>query len=111
MDERSALSTKRSKTSLARTSPQPSERAVVCPSLTTGETKLSVEVLILLSLLAGLCQGILSEDKLRLSIYAAKPIALSQGVTEADFYKYAEKFFRLADRIRRRNPIAQLFSS
>lgn len=108
MDEPSALSLTVSKTSLVREkSPQPSDRAVVCPSSTPDESPLSVEVQVLLCLLIGLVQENPSGDILQLSIYRAMDLARRRGISDTDFNRYAERYYKAADLIRQQNPFVQ----
>lgn len=107
MDDQFALSTTGSKTCQEPAVIQPSEQDVACRSSTQNESLSSVQLKVLVCLLAGLVKETPCSTTLELSIYSARALARKQGISDVDFDRYASQYYDMAEHIRQNHPMVR----
>jgi len=88
---------------------QRSGQAVACHSSIPDASESSLPSKVLICLLAGFCKEILSRDKLMLAVDAGRSIAKQQGISDEDYSEYTARFMKVAEKVRRTNPLSGLF--
>jgi len=108
-----AESTTRSLSNHSGTSVQRLDRDVPAPFSTLideqSSEKMRTNMVILLSLLQGLTENVMSGDLIALSCYRAADICADLGVSQADFDEAINKFLSAAESNRSRNPMHSMF--
>lgn len=109
MEDFFAGNTNQSKISQGQTGLQHSGLDVVLQSGITEERRFSMEVTILLSLLAGFFRETCSADASYLAIHAGRSIAINNGISGKAFDKIIPMVLKEAERLRKQNPLSGMF--
>jgi len=108
-----AESTTRSLSSHSGTSVQRLDRDVSAPFSTLideqSSEKMRTNMVILLSLLQGLTENVMSGDLIALSCYRAADICADLGISQTEFDETIQKFTAAAKANRSRNPMHSMF--
>ena len=64
---------------------------------------------ILLAILTGLTENVMSSDVIELSVWRAEDICLSLGMNKETFGRFARRFLEVAKQARQKNPLHSMF--
>lgn len=85
-------------------------RGVALDSATQTESDLLDEAgTILLAILTGLCEEVMSGDVISLALFRAQDLCQQAGINEQTFEQYAQRFAEVAARARKKNPLSCMF--
>lgn len=108
-----AESTKTSLVSRDQNLPQPSVQAAVAHFSTLIEPqsseRMQSDLVILLSLLQGLTENVMSGDVVWLSAHRAINLCVMAGMNEQEVTERLQKFMEVARSNRKKNPISKMF--